>query len=267
MKIALIQLNSTLDIEKNYKKFLYFLELSKANKVNLIIFPENTFFIGPIDDYTEITEELNKIYLPKILSEIKNHGIDVIIGGMPVFKENTGKDIVNRLLYVNSDGIIEKHYDKIHLFKLDNSNSSLNEASYLTRGDKIVTIEKGGFTFGFSICYDLRFPEVYRALVNKGSNVLIVPAAFTYKTGKLHWLELLKARAIENQSYVLGINQVGEHGNYGKSYGVTSLIKPIGEAISLNDEDEDALFFELQKSEINSFRNWIPSLKNRVDFN
>ena len=264
MKIALIQLNSSSNIDRNYKKFLYFLKLAKVNKVELVIFPENTFFIGPIDNYLETTKNLNENYLSKILEDIKNFGMDVIIGGLPFLKDNN--DIVNRLIYVNKNGVIEKHYDKIHLFKLDDSNSSLNEASYLKRGDKLVTIEKNGFTFGFSICYDLRFPEIYRALIDKGADVFIVPAAFTYKTGKLHWVELLKARAIENQCYVLGINQVGEHETYGSSYGVTSLIKPIGETTSLNDEDEDALFIDLDKEEIASFRAWIPSLKNRVNF-
>jgi len=264
MKISLIQLNSNSNIDRNYKKFIYFLKLAKVNKVELIIFPENTFFIGAIENYLDTAKNLNENYLPKILKEIKNYGMDVIIGGMPFVKENN--DIVNRLIYVNKEGIIEEHYDKIHLFKLDDSNSSLNEASYLTRGEKLVTIEKNGFTFGLSICYDLRFPEVYRGLIDKGADVLIVPAAFTYKTGQLHWLELLKARAIENQAYVLGINQVGEHESYGSSYGVTSLVKPIGETISLNDTDEDALFIELHNKEIESFRNWIPSLKNRVTF-
>jgi len=264
MKIALVQLNSTSNIEKNYKKFLYFLELAKANKSDLVIFPENTFFIGKIDNYNEITKELEKNYVHKILNEAKAHNIDIIIGGIPVFKNN--KEIVNRLLYINKEGIIEKYYDKIHLFQLDNSNSSLNEASYLTRGDKTVTIEKNGFILGFSICYDLRFPEIYRKLIDKGANVLIIPSAFTYKTGKLHWKELLKARAIENQSYVLGINQVGEHENYGTSYGVTSVVKPAGEITSLNDKDEDVLFIELHQSEIDKFRHWIPSLKNRVNF-
>ena len=150
---------------------------------------------------------------------------------------------------------------------MDNSDSSLNEAGYLKRGDKTVVFKKNGFTLGFSICYDLRFPELYRKLIEKGANVLIVPSAFTYKTGKLHWLELLKARAIENQSYVLGVNQVGKHENYGTSYGKTSLITPQGEAISLNTEDEDILLYELNKDEIDNFRNWIPSLKNIVDFN
>ncbi len=264
MKVALIQLNSTSDMEKNYKKFLYFLELSKANKADLVIFPENTFYIGKIDNYKKIAEKFKKDYLPEILNEVKSHGLDIILGGVPFLK--TEKELVNRLLYINSDGVIEKYYDKIHLFQIDNSNSSLNEAAYLTRGNEIVTIEKHGFILGFSICYDLRFPEIYRALIDRGANVLIIPAAFTYKTGKLHWVELLRARAIENQSYVFGVNQVGEHENYGKSYGVTSVVKPVGEIISLNDTDEDVLFFDLIKSDIEKFRHWIPALDNRVKF-
>lgn len=264
MKVALIQLNSVSNIERNYKKFIYFLELAKINKANLAIFPENTFFIGNIDEYKTIAQEIRKKYLEKILKDVKRYKLDVILGGVPFLKNNT--DIVNRLLYINKDGVIEKYYDKIHLFQLDNSNSSLNEATHLTRGNEIVTIEKKCFVFGFSICYDLRFPELYRALVDKGVNVLVIPSAFTYKTGKLHWIELLKARAIENQSYVLGVNQVGKHENYGKSYGVTSVVKPIGEIVSLNDSDEDVLFFDLIKDDIDKFRNWIPALKNRVDF-
>ncbi len=264
MKLALIQLNSSSDIEKNYKKFIYFLELAKVNKANLAIFPENTFFIGSIDEYKDVAQKIHKEYLEKILKDIEKYDLDVVLGGVPFLKKNT--DIVNRLLYINKSGVIEKYYDKIHLFQLDNSNSSLNEAAYLKRGNDIVTIEKNGFIFGFSICYDLRFPELYRALIDKGANVLVVPAAFTYKTGKLHWVELLRARAIENQSYVLGVNQVGEHESYGKSYGVTSVVKPMGEIISLSDRDEDVLFFDLVKSDIDKFRNWIPALKNRVDF-
>jgi nitrilase len=264
MKIALVQISSNSNIEKNYNKFTYFLELSKVNKSELIIFPENTFFIGNINNYKETTIDLNQNYLPRILEKIKKTNMDVIIGGMPFLKENG--EIVNRLLYINKNGEIETHYDKIHLFKTENITSSLNEASYLTRGNKVVTIKKDEFTLGLSICYDLRFPELYRALIDKGADVLIVPAAFTYKTGKLHWLELLKARAIENQSYVLGVNQVGDHENFGTSYGVTSLIKPTGENISLNDKDEDVLFFDLVRSDIDKFRNWIPSLNNRVTF-
>ena len=173
MKVALIQINSNEIIEDNFNKFLDFLKLSKENSVDLIIFPENTFYIGSMKKNREIAILLAKDYWDKIVLAIKETDIDVILGGVPFLEDNNLKPY-NRFFYINKSGIIEKFYDKIHLFKLDDSDSISNEPSFIKAGNEVVALKKGEFVFGFSICYDLRFPELYRKLIDKGAHPLLI---------------------------------------------------------------------------------------------
>ena len=266
MKVALIQINSNENINENFNKFTSFLKEASENNSELVVFPENTFFIGSMKENNNVAKKIKELFLDKIIKEIKKYKIDVIIGGIPYLYDDNNKPF-NRLFYIDKNGIILKTYDKIHLFKLDNSDSISNEPSFVKSGKEIVTLKNDNFIFGFSICYDLRFPELYRKLIDKGSNVLFVPAAFTFKTGSLHWEVLLRARAIENQAYVLAPNQVGFHGKNGKfghSYGKTSFVTPKGEITSLDTQKEGVLYCEIEKEKIDEFRSFLPALENRV---
>ncbi len=266
MKVALIQINSNEVIEDNFNKFLDFLKLSKEKSVDLIIFPENTFYIGSMKKNREIAILLVKDYWDKIVLAIKEIDIDVILGGVPFLEEKNSKPY-NRFFYINKNGKVEQFYDKIHLFKLDNSDSISNEPSFVKAGERVVVFQKEEFTFGFSICYDLRFPELYRELINKKADILLIPAAFTYKTGLLHWEPLLRARAIENQAYILAPNQVGFHGKdgrFGHSYGMTSFVTPKGKITSLDIKNENILIVDIDKEKIKEFRDFLPALENRV---
>ncbi len=264
MKVSLVQINSKDDIKENLLKFKDFLVKSCESNVDLVIFPENTLYIGDMKKIKQIAKDIKEKYLGLVSKIIKNYNVDVILGGVPYLENDNDDKPSNRLLYFDSNGEIKTFYDKIHLFKIDNSNSISNEPAFVKAGKNIVNFKKDDFNLGLSICYDIRFPELYRKLIDKGVNTILLPAAFTFKTGSLHWESLIRARAIENQSYLLAVNQVGKHGDFGHSYGNTSFIKPDGSIISLDDKTEDILIANLDIEEINSSRNFLPALKNRV---
>lgn len=262
MKVTLVQLCSTPNLAQNFAQFCDFMAQGAATGAELIVFPESLLYIGPMEHFKEITGEIQRTYLHKIQKVIKQYQTATIIGSLPAF--GLGDKLVNRQYLFDPDGAIRTTYDKIHLFSIPGSDSSLNEANYLQRGKKLTTATFHPFTLGLTICYDLRFPELYRELVDYGVNCFIVPSAFTYSTGQQHWEILLRARAIENQSYILAPNQVGIHHTQHRSYGFTAVVEPNGTIQHLDTENAGLLSIDLDIDKITQFRAEIPALKNRV---
>ena len=155
------------------------------------------------------------------------------------------------------------HYDKVHLFAFDNGRESYDEARTLRAGDQLVALQTGPLRLGLSICYDLRFPELYRALMNPPCDVLVVPAAFTHTTGQAHWELLLRARAVENQCYVLAAAQGGTHLNGRRTWGHSMVIDPWGEVLEEQDEGEGFVMADVQRERIEQVRTQLPALAHR----
>ncbi|WP_454918045.1 carbon-nitrogen hydrolase family protein [Xanthobacter sediminis] len=170
---------------------------------------------------------------------------------------------VNRAFLIDPEGEIAARYDKIHMFDVDIGNGeSYRESNAYRAGERAVTAEVDAVRLGLSICYDLRFPALYRALAETGAKVLTVPSAFTRATGEAHWHILLRARAIENGAYVLAAAQGGKHENGRETYGHSLIVDPWGRVIAEGGSDPGVLLAEIDMKEVASARARIPSLTN-----
>ncbi|MEP9366409.1 carbon-nitrogen hydrolase family protein [Xanthobacter sp. VNH20] len=170
---------------------------------------------------------------------------------------------VNRGFLIAPDGEIAARYDKIHMFDVDLGNGeSYRESNSYKPGERAVTASVSGVKIGLTICYDLRFPPLYRALAENGADVLTVPAAFTRPTGEAHWHVLLRARAIENGAYVLAAAQGGRHENGRETYGHSLIVDPWGRVIAEGGTDPGVILAELDLKEVAAARRRIPSLQH-----
>ncbi|NQT26788.1 hypothetical protein HQ585_15640 [candidate division KSB1 bacterium] len=175
---------------------------------------------------------------------------------------NSGK-AYNTSVFINNLGQIKSLYRKIHLFDVNIENSAIKESSRFEPGSTTVTAELNGHQMGFSICYDLRFPELYRKYAQKGVEIICVPSSFTATTGKAHWEILLRARAIENCCFILAPNQVGIDGDGVESYGNSIAINPWGKIIGQgHHSNEEIIYCELDFELLKNVRNDFPALKH-----
>jgi predicted amidohydrolase len=170
---------------------------------------------------------------------------------------------LNRCVVVAPDGRIVAHYDKLHLFAFDNGRESYDEGRTLRAGERAVAVQCGPLRVGLSICYDLRFPELYRALMQPPCDLLVVPAAFTHTTGQAHWEILLRARAVENQCYLLAAAQGGTHGNGRRTWGRSMIVDPWGEVLAVRDEGEGVVVADVDPARIEAVRRQLPALAHR----
>jgi nitrilase len=173
----------------------------------------------------------------------------------------------NTCLVFGPDGTAQARYDKIHLFAFDNGRERYDEARVLERGDEPVAFTAAGHRVGLSVCYDLRFPELYRALAftpgQPPCDLICVPAAFTYTTGQAHWELLLRARAVENQCYVLAPAQGGTHENGRRTWGHSMIVDPWGEVLACQPEGEAVVMAEMDTARLAQVRQQLPALQHR----
>ena len=234
--IAVVQMTSTTDIDENFKLISNLMDKIIKYPVEMIFFPECFAFIGDgkIKSKDIADKSINPIgpLLKKYLSLALKYNKWISFGGFPIFNEKQNK-VSNTHIIVNNKGEIVEYYDKIHLFDVDIPNGMrIKESSWTIPGDKIKICESPIGCLGLSICYDLRFPALYSILRRKGANILLVPSAFSVETGYAHWDILLRARAIENQSYVIASAQIGKHNEKRKTYGYSMIIDPWGTIIA-----------------------------------
>ncbi|USD41512.1 carbon-nitrogen hydrolase family protein [Vibrio sp. SCSIO 43135] len=208
----------------------------------LIVTPENALVFGNKQDYHLCAEPLGSGELQDRLSQLAaNNKIWLLVGSMPIATLN---GVTTTSLLFNPDGRLTAHYDKLHMFDVDveDGHKRYRESETFSAGNQVVTAETSLGILGLSICYDVRFPHLYSELVQKGAQILIVPAAFTAVTGKAHWETLLRARAIETQAWVIAVNQTGVHPCGRETWGHSMVISPWGEVIlSLAGETASAI--------------------------
>ena len=262
LNVALVQMCSTDDARKN---FLHVQDaiLTVAKNVDCVCFPENTFYLRAEGERIQWDPSLGKDIL-RVLSMLAEHEQTFIfIGSFPVRGETSTK-IFNTSLLFNPDGKIIARYEKIHLFDVTLPDGrTLFESRFVAPGKRIVTASVRGWNLGLSICYDLRFPELYRKLRKKNADVLMIPSAFTVPTGKDHWETLLRARAIENQCYVLAPAQTGKHSPTRESYGHSMVIDPWGKIIASAKDGEEIIYATLDDAIIRGVREKMPCWENR----
>jgi len=256
MKVGVLQLSSKLDPEGNLEIINKLLKEAKAQAVQAAFLPE--CFYSMSDGLTPtpfLVEEQNEHY-----QNIKQLAVEYelyLLGGSAATR--VGDKIINRNYNFSPQGAALSSYDKINLFSIVASQKnkavpSLDESKIYTPGKDLVMIDVEKFKIGMSICFDLRFPEMYRNYFSQGANVLSISSAFTQFTGKAHWHTLLRARAIENQCYVMASAQWGQHNERVKTYGHSLIVDPWGEILQDAGEGEKLIVAEINLTSLQEVR-------------
>ena len=264
LTIAAIQMISTQNWQENLNTASKLVGQAARNGAKLAVLPE--FFIRIADvrdsEFADIIKPLGEGLIHNQLAKIAHdNNIYLVAGTIPIQSHHKNK-YYNTALVFNPEGMLICHYNKIHLFKFDDGILKFDENILFTHGDEVKIFEVDNFSFGLSICYDLRFPELFRAVA--GVDAFIIPAAFTYATGRDHWEVLLRARAIENQCYVIASNQGGIHENGRRSFGHSMIISPWGMVEERIPNGEGIIMYTLEKDELSKIRNQLPSLSHRT---
>ena len=266
LKIASVQMVSTPDLEQNLNTASKLIKQATDEGAQLIVLPEYFCMMGLKDtDKVRIREPLRSGPIQDQLAQIaQDNHIHLVAGTIPLEAKDSNK-VLNTTLAFDSNGLQIGRYDKIHLFGFQTTTERYQESETIEAGDTPgllkVQINNQEWVFGLSICYDIRFPELYRAMGTVDCH--IIPAAFTYTTGKAHWEILLRARAIENQSYVISSAQGGIHLNQRRTWGHSMLIDPWGAVLADLPEGEGFITGVLSKEKINEVRSQLPALAHR----
>jgi predicted amidohydrolase len=266
-RFAAIQTVSTPDVDRNLEAAARLVTQAVEAGATWAALPEYFCLMGRRDDAKlEIAEADGDGPLQQFLSETaRRHRIHLVGGTVPIRATAPGR-VRNACCVYGPSGERMARYDKIHLFAFDNGREQYDEARVLEAGDTPVAFESAGWRAGLSICYDLRFPELYRALCRPPCDVLFVPSAFTYTTGLAHWTLLLRARAVENQCYVVAAAQGGLHENGRRTFGHSLIVDPWGEVLACaheGGEGEGAAIAELSHDRLEQVRSQLPALRHR----
>ena len=264
-RIAAVQTNSSEDIEDNLFKLTAILEQCRDDGCLLAILPECFGFMQRHrQQLIEKAEDFQDGRIQDWLAEQgRRLGMYLIGGSVPLKSEDSAR-ITNSSLVVNDQGSCVARYDKIFLFDVQLSQDEIYaESDYTLAGDALVVVDTPAGKVGLSICYDLRFPEMYRALVNQKAEILAVPSAFSYRTGHDHWTPLLKARAIENTSYFVAPAQFGTHNKQRKTWGNSMILDPWGKVIERLESGWGYVSADIDLDELRRVRERMPALEHQ----
>ena len=262
-KIAVIQMNSGPDLQENLATITKQVKRAAQEGCEWVFTPEVCLSRkrSSMDVITPIT--LGDKTSKALSSLAKDNGLALFIGSICEAIPNEDK-MHNTSLVFNSKGLLTSVYRKLHLFEVDTKDSKIKEADWFIPGLSPESVGVDGITVGLSICYDLRFPELFRKYSEEGCTVLTIPASFTTPTGTAHWDVLCRARAIENQSFVVAANQVGVGAGGVDTYGHSLIIDPWGTCLAVgSDKDEDLLIATLEFDNLAKIRDQLPALKHR----
>jgi deaminated glutathione amidase len=262
MKIAAVQMVSTPVVEENLATACRLIGQAAAQGAQLVLLPEYWPVMGMKEtDKIAHAEQFDAGPIQRCMAQIaREHRIWLIGGTLPMVASEPDK-VLNTTMVYDPSGEHVIRYDKIHLFSFAKGEETYDEARTIVHGTEVATFDAPFGKVGLSVCYDLRFPELYRAMGD--CSLIVMPAAFTYTTGKAHWEILLRARAIENQCYVLAAAQGGHHPNGRRTWGHSMLIDPWGEVKALLPEGEGIVIGDLDTSHMQRVRESLPALKHR----
>ena len=270
-KIAAIQMASGTNVSANLNEISrQILSAAKAG-AKLIVLPENFAIMGLQDaDLVKVAEDEGTGPIQDFLSEqAKNNKIWIVAGTVPIKLNSDNVNYENKVyaacLVYNEKGEVVSRYDKIHLFDvhLEITSETYNESETIEAGNKAVVVDTPFGKVGLAICFDLRFPELFRQLVLLGAEIIVLPSAFTAITGKAHWEVLLRARAIENLCYVVASAQGGYHVNGRQTHGDSMIIDPWGTILDHLPQGSGYVIADVDIENVNNIRKNFPVLKNR----
>jgi deaminated glutathione amidase len=262
MRAAAVQLNSTADKARNLEVAERLVREAAGDGAELVGLPEKWNVLGDKRALLDGAEELDGETITACRDWARELGIHLLAGS---FAERVAgrEKLSNTSVLIDPDGEIVATYRKIHMFNVDVGGVEYRESATQEPGTEIVIGEAGGVPIGMTVCYDVRFPELYRILAVRGARIITVPAAFTLHTGKDHWEVLLRARAIENQVFVLAPGQIGEAPPHYHSYGRSMILDPWGVVLATAPDEECFVAAELDFELQDRIRAKLPSLANR----
>ena len=279
MRIAALQMITGADAQSNLDRAAALIQEAASQGASMVALPEYFCFMGANDrDKLAIAEVAVPIgALPGSQTPLQHHlsqwaqqwGVWILGGTVPIAGSDADH-VYNASIVFSATGQVAARYDKMHLFCFDNGRERYDEGQVLQAGQTPVAcdmpIEGGDWRLGLSVCYDLRFPELYRHLMKPPCDILAVPAAFTYTTGQAHWELLLRARAVENQCYVIAPAQGGRHDNGRRTWGHSMVIDPWGEVLAVLPEGEGVVMAEVKAERLAQVREQLPALSHRRSF-
>ncbi len=264
MKIAALQMVSTPEVDRNLDAAAALIARAAAAGAGLVALPEYFCLMGRRDDdKLAIAEVPGDGPIQHFLAaQARAHALWIVGGTLPLRGVGAGR-VRNSSLVFAPDGSLAARYDKMHLFAFDNGRERFDEGRVLEAGSEPVALQAGPLRVGLSVCYDLRFPELYRALMRPPCDLICVPSAFTYTTGQAHWELLLRARAVENQCVVLAPAQGGRHENGRRTWGHSMIVDPWGEVLALQAEGEGVVLASVDPARQAEVRTQLPALRHR----
>jgi predicted amidohydrolase len=268
LRAAAVQLNATEDVDRNLETADRLTREAAARGAELVVLPEKWTVLGRAEVMEEHAQTLEGAAASWAKRTARELEIDLIAGSFVERRANQEKTS-NTSLHVGPDGTIRAAYRKLHMFDVEVDGTVYAESAREQAGDEVVATAVGGkqaadtHILGMTICYDVRFPELYRALSERGAELLVVPAAFTLATTRDHWEVLLRARAIENQCFVIAANQIGAHPPGNRSGGRSAIIDPWGVVLATAPDSECAIVADLDFSVLADVRERLPALNHR----
>lgn len=260
MKVALVQMNSQDNKQENIIKAFKFMDDAVSQGATIICLSEKFMYWGP--DRTG--EDIDSIKINNFRDYAKRNNVNIILGSIALKVKNSN-NITNTCLVIDRNGNIVHRYDKIYMYTVDKPNLKIDEASDTVAGSSLGLVELDGVKIGIGICFDLRYPEYFKALSTSGAEVMFLPSSFRKATGALAWDVLSKARAIENQVYFCACNQTGGIAEKERC-GNTQIISYDGSVISNIESDEGIIVCDLDIGKLRTFRKEFPVLKQIVKF-
>jgi deaminated glutathione amidase len=272
--VAAVQLNSQTDVQANLDAVIRLTRAARKRGASLVALPENFAFVGDSDEAKlQVAEAIPTGATPAVGPIVrclqalaKEEDVSILAGGMPELcvGAQAATHVYNTSILLDSNGACVARYRKIHLFDVElPDGSQYRESQSTARGSSVEIGSLGDLRIGLSVCYDLRFAELYRAFADAGCNVVTVPAAFTLVTGKDHWQPLLRARAIENQVYVIAPAQYGSHPRGRQTYGKSMIVNPWGDVLAQAPDGVGMALAEIDLQYLAQVRRMLPSPQHR----
>ncbi len=265
-RAACVQNTAGRDIRANVDWVCTQIDAAVDGGASFVALPETVGLIEPVNDAIppETFSEADDIGLAAFRERARRHGVTILVGSQLI---REGERIYNRSFVLDDAGEIRARYDKLHMFDIELQNGeAYRESDVITPGDRAVLVEMPQARIGLSVCYDLRFSALYRALAGAGAEVITIPAAFTQTTGQAHWHTLVRARAIETGAYVIAPNQCGHHADKRYSYGHSLIVDPWGEILADGGVEPGVIFADIDLARVAQARARIPVLQNERPF-
>jgi predicted amidohydrolase len=260
MKVSLIQMNSKDNKQENIEKAIKFMDEAVNQNTDIICLSEKFLYWGN----GRSAENIDSAVIEKFKEYAKKNNVNIILGSIALKYENT-ENITNTCFVINRNGEIIHRYDKIYMYTVDRPDLKIDEGNDTVKGNKLGIVEIDGVKIGIGICFDLRYPEYFKALALNGAEIMFLPSSFRKTTGAVAWEVLTKARAIENQAYFCACNQTGGIAEKERC-GNTQIISYDGSIISNIDKDEGIIIADLDIEKLRRFRKEFPILKQIEKF-